>query len=516
MLHSRTPFRRGEHADIANRRMLPFRYIERLGMGMSAVVEVVEDKVTGQRFAHKAFRQYYGAEPEKFKQSFRNEIKIIKQLRSHPHIIQVYWSYTCDNEFGMLLTPIAHDGDLRAYLRAIQNTGKSPTPEQHAVLCRSFGCLASGLAFIHSHTIRHKDIKPQNILVHNGQMIYTDFGIALDASEQDTTTTGRPEAFTDRYYAPEVADWEPRNRKSDVFSLGCVFVEIMALLTSDADLGVSDSRPYWHRVNDMQITLMNISMSDPRLDSLLLVCHDMLEPTSSDRIEAEVLLHRIRSIEGSYPNLTYQLFCENCEGHGINAPDSVTDDEKVAASSGESQSSQDDIPRPETLIAADSFQTNPVEKAIRQLAQKPIRGSIRHEGHIFLFWRLQNPDLLHISSAINVPQRLRVWERTCKYPIKEYEQQNMGKRMLVKNALRVLRLVYTELMPFRRREYCEGCHNVHRQWFRTSPEHAAKVIKKFSDWMATDPYFFYQETDRWILDDQAWETTVEVCKQVRI
>jgi hypothetical protein len=48
-------------------------------------------------------------------------------------------------------------------------------------------------------------IKPQNILVHNGQMIYTDFGIAFDASGQDTTTSGFPGAHTKRYCAPEVA-----------------------------------------------------------------------------------------------------------------------------------------------------------------------------------------------------------------------------------------------------------------------------------------------------------------------
>ncbi|KAF1968773.1 kinase-like protein, partial [Bimuria novae-zelandiae CBS 107.79] len=211
--------------------MLPFRHVDRLGIGMSAVVDIVEDKTTGRKFAHKAFRQYYGPEPEKFKQAFKNEIDIIKRLHSHSHIIQIHWSYAYGHELGMLLTPVARDGDLRAYLRRIQDAGEPLTTEQHSVLGRSFGCLASGLAFIHSHTIRHKDMKPQNILVHDGHMIYTDFGIAFDASEQDTTTTGRPEAFTDRYRAPEVANWDPRNRKSDVFSLGCVFIEIMAFLS---------------------------------------------------------------------------------------------------------------------------------------------------------------------------------------------------------------------------------------------------------------------------------------------
>lgn len=91
-------------------------------MGMSAVVEVVEDTSTGQKFAHKAFRRYYGPDPGKFRQAFKNEIDIIKRLHSHPNIIQVDWSYTCGDKFGMLLTLIAQHGDIRAYLQAIEST----------------------------------------------------------------------------------------------------------------------------------------------------------------------------------------------------------------------------------------------------------------------------------------------------------------------------------------------------------------------------------------------------------
>jgi serine/threonine protein kinase len=46
---------------------------------------------------------------------------------------------------------------------------------------------------MHEQTIRHKDIKPQNILIHRGSAIYTDFGISLDFAQQDSTTTGHPQ-----------------------------------------------------------------------------------------------------------------------------------------------------------------------------------------------------------------------------------------------------------------------------------------------------------------------------------
>jgi serine/threonine protein kinase len=62
-------------------------------------------------------------------------------------------------------------------------------------------------------------------------VVYTDFGISYDYSLlSQSTTIGHPIAFTRRYCAPEVADWTPRNRKADIFSLGCVFLEILQVL----------------------------------------------------------------------------------------------------------------------------------------------------------------------------------------------------------------------------------------------------------------------------------------------
>ncbi|KAF2181206.1 kinase-like protein [Zopfia rhizophila CBS 207.26] len=246
------PIREGQHLDIADRDVLPFKIVKNLGVGGSAVVEMVQDTI-GRQFAHKAFRKYYDQRLDKAKQTFRNEVEILKRLSSHSHIIRVFATYTRGRELGMLLMPVADNGDLAAYLQTILDSGNSPTKEQNIILERSFGCLACGLAFIHKHTIRHKDIKPQNILIHDGRVIYTDFGIALDTSQQDNTTTvGNPETFTKRYCAPEVADWGKRNRKSDVFSLGCVFIEVLAVLEPQIGLGTFKSHPYWKNISGIR------------------------------------------------------------------------------------------------------------------------------------------------------------------------------------------------------------------------------------------------------------------------
>jgi serine/threonine protein kinase len=274
----------GEHKDLSSGAILPFQYVDKLGSGASAVVDVVEDKSKNKRFAHKFFHPYLSRDRH-FKETFKNEIDIIKRLHSHPHIIQIYWSYTRGRELGILLTPVASDKDLGAYLLDIHDTGTSIATEKITVLLRAFGCLSSGLAFIHRHTIRHKDIKPQNILIHEGRVIFTDFGIALDANGQSTTTTGMSEAFTRRYCAPEVANNQPRNRKSDVFSLGCVFLEILAVVSPEFDLSLVDPRPYWTRIDEAMESLGN--KADFFTKPFAQVCRRMIASESELRFTAE-------------------------------------------------------------------------------------------------------------------------------------------------------------------------------------------------------------------------------------
>ncbi|KAF2191646.1 kinase-like protein, partial [Zopfia rhizophila CBS 207.26] len=225
------PVHEGGDLEILRTEDLPYKYIGSLGIGSNGCVEMVEDVITGRVFAQKIFRRYRGPNPAKFKQGVRNEINILRRLSPHHHIIRLFATYSCGRDFGMILTPVADCGDLGSYLQAILDSRNQLSTEQQVILTRAFGCLTSGLAFIHKQTIRHKDIKPHNILIHQGYIIYTDFGIALDASQSDiTTTTGTAEAFTRRYCAPEIAKKHSRNRKSDVFSLGCVFIEILAVL----------------------------------------------------------------------------------------------------------------------------------------------------------------------------------------------------------------------------------------------------------------------------------------------
>ncbi|KAH8701441.1 kinase-like domain-containing protein [Phaeosphaeriaceae sp. PMI808] len=465
---SRTVFREGQHIEISDRNMLPFRSLGPLGFGNSAMVDIVEDQTTGQKFAHKYFGKVYSKDVEKSKEAFRNEISIIKRLQSHSHIIRVFGSYACGRELGMLLIPIANGGDLRAYLQDIKDAGNPLTEEQHSVLNDSFGCLASGLAFIHKHTIRHKDIKPSNILIHNDRIIYTDFGISYDASQQNTTTTGRPEAFTRAYCAPEVANWDRRNRKSDVFSLGCVFIEIIAVLEPNIDLGVSNSDPYWKTVHNIQKALIYLSTSGSRRDQLFRACHIMLEPRSTDRIAAEALLHRLLDIQSSHLDLVYTLFCNDCAPRRKYGSTTAATGQRLDIScecdhpleEGSLEESLLEISSPEeneplhtsrvfSPLRGGTFSSLSTQAAIRKVVKRPLMKTDLPENYLFIAWSPGNFGFIRIGFASNVPRRLKDLEKQCKHPVREYMQHAQGKRLVIKYARRVLELVFAKLKDVR-------------------------------------------------------------------
>ena len=114
--------------------------------------------------------------------------------------------------------------------------------EKLRILCCFFGCLASALRYLHNSRIRHRDIKPANILVRGDKVYVTDFGISLDWENLTRGTTTRDTAKTLIYCAPEVARVEKRNSSSDIWSLGCVFLEMWTVIHGRS---IQDLRQYF-------------------------------------------------------------------------------------------------------------------------------------------------------------------------------------------------------------------------------------------------------------------------------
>ena len=150
---------------------------------------------------------------------FANEVKLLKAVR-HVHCVTWSCSYTDPHVLAIMVEPVA-DMNLGTFLDA------SPIPpDRKELLQTSFGCLSTALAYLHDKGIRHKDIKPQNILVQFNTLLLTDFGLSADSFGETTSIASR----TPRYCPPEVDDGLRREASSDIWSLGCVFLEIIAAL----------------------------------------------------------------------------------------------------------------------------------------------------------------------------------------------------------------------------------------------------------------------------------------------
>ncbi|KAF2105514.1 kinase-like domain-containing protein, partial [Lophiotrema nucula] len=195
-----------------------------LGNGGFGQVDKVLSQVSYKEYARKrvlrssAFR----GRPKETINQFIAEIQIMKRLKHH-HVVEFVGSYTDAKYIGLIMSPVA-EMDLAAYLRC-------STAAHHNELRTFFGCLATALEFLHKHNVRHKDIKPGNILVHAGTVLLTDFGLSLDFSDASCSTTiGMVNGMTRRYCAPEVALQGSRNTLSDIWSLGVVFMEILIVL----------------------------------------------------------------------------------------------------------------------------------------------------------------------------------------------------------------------------------------------------------------------------------------------
>jgi hypothetical protein len=215
---------KGQHCYFRKGDTLPLETKGILGSGGYGHVDRVLSLISFKEFARKrvlrsaAFR---GRKKEDVKQ-FIAEIEILKRLK-HRHVIEFVGSYTDSKYIGLIMTPIA-DGDLAAYLACA-------TADKYAELRTFFGCLATALEFLHSHNVRHKDIKSGNILVSGGTVLFADFGLSLDFTDATgSTTMSMVNGMTPRYCAPEVANHAPRNTKSDIWCLGVVFLEMIVTL----------------------------------------------------------------------------------------------------------------------------------------------------------------------------------------------------------------------------------------------------------------------------------------------
>ncbi|KAK2007078.1 kinase-like protein [Colletotrichum eremochloae] len=172
-----------------------------LGSGKFAKVDKVRSWRTAQIYARKQIRRGESVlEDHTQLKAFENELASLKAL-SHRHAVKLVGSYTDPHHLALIMSPIA-DADLHVHLLRCEQS----LDNQKFILRHFFGCLTTALAYIHSKNIRHKDIKPANILVKGDTVYLADFGTSRLCLDGHLTTNGDSKEGTPRYCAPEVGD----------------------------------------------------------------------------------------------------------------------------------------------------------------------------------------------------------------------------------------------------------------------------------------------------------------------
>ena len=184
----------------------------------------------------------------------REEIDNLKKL-NHRHIVKIVSSFTHRQYLGVLLWPAVecnlatffNDLDVFETNKILRDFKKSNLGPLHRFgalgidvsscknaatharewMYRNFACLVEAICYAHGNKIRHKDLKPSSILLTPVGLRVAGFDSSADFSDLPSSETSYGKRGTSMYFAPEFGDRKGSGRPADIFSLGCIFLEMV-------------------------------------------------------------------------------------------------------------------------------------------------------------------------------------------------------------------------------------------------------------------------------------------------
>ena len=192
-----------------------YRIVGKIGKGAMGEVYKAQDPLLNRFVAIKTIAPAFAAEPD-FRRRFQREAQSAAQL-NHPNIVTVF-DFGEEDGLIYMAMELLEGHDLRDLIRS-RDAHLGDTLAIMEQLC-------DGLGFAHAKGVVHRDLKPGNIHVQpNGQVKILDFGLAR-LGDSDITRTGTVMG-TPNYMSPEQIKGQKVDARSDVFSLGAVFYELL-------------------------------------------------------------------------------------------------------------------------------------------------------------------------------------------------------------------------------------------------------------------------------------------------
>ncbi len=207
-----------------------YRLVEKIGEGGMGVVWSADDTVLGRQVAIKVLPDDFAQDAERLAR-FKQEARLLAAL-NHPNIAGIHGLEESDGVRYLVL-------ELVPGLTLAERIGRGALPVDEALtVCRQ---IAEALEAAHEKGIIHRDLKPGNVKVTpDGKVKVLDFGLAKafevegvagDLSHSPTLTSPPTRAGvilgTASYMSPEQARGKPLDKRTDIWSFGCVLYEVL-------------------------------------------------------------------------------------------------------------------------------------------------------------------------------------------------------------------------------------------------------------------------------------------------
>lgn len=201
----------------------PSRWIKGslIGAGSFGTVYLGLNSITGELMAVKQVELLSdkGAEHEQRKKSMidalQREMSLLRDLQ-HPNIVQ-YLGSNCENNYLNIFLEYVPGGSVSSILASY---GRFEEVHIRSVVKQ----ILHGLKYLHSRSIIHRDIKGANVLMDNKGMVkISDFGISKKLEDKNARASLQGSVY---WMAPEVVKQKPYTFKADIWSLGCLIVEM--------------------------------------------------------------------------------------------------------------------------------------------------------------------------------------------------------------------------------------------------------------------------------------------------
>jgi ActR/RegA family two-component response regulator len=230
-----------------------YMLLDTLGESARATVYLAQSAALDRHVALKVSRITDGDEPQ-----FSREFQTVGGLR-HPGIVDIY-DYGMHDGREFIAMEYFPCGDLKARLQ-------NPLSEHEAV--GYLERIAAALAAVHEQGILHRDLKPPNIMLRDdGQIVLIDFGISKQLEHGTRSTAAGVLRGSPYYMSPEQAQGMELDARSDLYSLGVLFYEM--LTGSKPYLGATAIEVLQQHVNSpMPVLPPELAHYQPLLDGML-------------------------------------------------------------------------------------------------------------------------------------------------------------------------------------------------------------------------------------------------------